>query len=71
MILVNTEKKEWIGPYQNTGWEWRSNGEPKKALAHDFIDPAVPKAFPYGVCDARGEEESLTGKFTIRPSLKC
>ena len=37
---------------------------------HDFIDPVVPKAIPYGVYDAGGKE-SLTGKLTLQFSLKC
>jgi hypothetical protein len=40
-------------------------GEPEKVLAHDFIDPVVPKAIPSGVYDAGEGEESLMGKFTI------
>ena len=51
VISVDTKKKELIGPYQNKGLEWRSKGEPEKVLVHDFIDPAVPKAIPYGVYD--------------------
>ena len=56
MVSLDTKMKMVIGPYQNTGREWRSNGEPEKMLAHDFIDPAVLKAFPYGVCDAGGRK---------------
>ena len=29
VILGDTKKKEWIGPCQNTGREWRSKGEPE------------------------------------------
>ena len=55
VISVDTKKKVVIGPYQNTGREWRSKGVPEKVLVHDFIDPVVPKAIPYGVYDAGGK----------------
>ena len=47
---MDTKKKKLIGPH-NTGREWRSKGEPEKMLVHEFIDPVVPKAIPYGVYD--------------------
>ena len=49
VISVDTKKKELIGHYHNKGREWRPQGEPEKVLVHDFIDPDVPKAIPYGV----------------------
>jgi hypothetical protein len=51
VISVDTKKKELIGPYYNRGREWQPKGEPEKVLVHDFIDPEVPKAIPYGVYD--------------------
>jgi hypothetical protein len=51
VISVDTKKKELIGHYHNKGREWRPQGEPEKVLVHDFIDPDVPKAIPYGVYD--------------------
>lgn len=51
VISVDTKKKELIGRYHNKGREWRPQGEPEKVLVHDFIDPDVPKAIPYGVYD--------------------
>lgn len=40
-----------IGNYKNNGQEWRKKGDPIKVLSHDFPDPEVPKAVPYGVYD--------------------
>jgi transposase len=51
VISVDTKKKELIGKYKNDGHEWEKKGEPVKVLSHDFPDPEVPKAVPYGVYD--------------------
>lgn len=51
VISVDTKKKELVGHYHNKGATWRPKGEPEKVLVHDFIDPEVPKAIPYGVYD--------------------
>jgi Rhodopirellula transposase DDE domain len=40
-----------VGAYQNGGAEWRPAGDPEKVKVHDFIDPALGKANPYGVYD--------------------
>ena len=51
VISVDTKKKELIGKYKNEGQEWEKKGNPIKVLSHDFPDPKVPKAVPYGVYD--------------------
>jgi Rhodopirellula transposase DDE domain len=51
VVSVDTKKKELIGPYKQTGREWQPVGEPEAVLDHDFPDPAVGKAIPYGVYD--------------------
>jgi len=51
VISVDTKKKELIGKYKNAGHEWEKQAEPIKVLSHDFPDPKVPKAVPYGVYD--------------------
>jgi len=38
-------------PYKNGGREWRPEGEPEPVAVHDFPDPDVPKAIPYGIYD--------------------
>ncbi len=38
------------------GSTWRPKGEPEEVLVHDFRDPAVPKAVPYGIYDLRRNE---------------
>lgn len=51
VISVDTKKKELIGNYKNQGREWHLKGKPIDVLSHDFPDPKVPKAIPYGVYD--------------------
>lgn len=51
VISVDTKKKELVGKYKNTGQEWEKKGFPVEVLSHDFPDPGVPKAVPYGVYD--------------------
>ncbi len=51
VISVDTKKKELIGKYKNDGHEWEHKGKPVEILSHDFPDPLVPKAVPYGVYD--------------------
>ena len=51
VISVDTKKKELVGPYRNSGQEWQPAGTPEKVRVHDFPDPRVGKAIPYGVYD--------------------
>ena len=36
---------------RNGGREWRPKGEPEAVKVHDFVDPELGKAIPYGVYD--------------------
>jgi len=51
VVSVDTKKKELIGNYENKGRRWRPAREPVKVNGHDFPDPDVPRAYPYGVYD--------------------
>ena len=51
VISVDTKKKELVGKYKNSGVEWERKKTPVKVLSHDFPDPKVSKAVPYGVYD--------------------
>ena len=55
VVSVDTKKKkELIGAdpgYKNGGIEWQPAGTPVRVGVHDFPDPAVPKAVPYGIYD--------------------
>ncbi len=51
VISVDTKKKELIGDYVNQGRQWRKSKSPDVVNGHDFPDPSVPRAYPYGVYD--------------------
>jgi hypothetical protein len=56
VISVDTKKKELIGEYKNPGREWRRQGDPQRVNVHDFPDPKLGKAIPYGVYDLASNE---------------
>ena len=51
VISVDTKKKELVGAFKNGGREWQPKGEPEEVKVHDFLDPELGKAIPYGVYD--------------------
>lgn len=51
VISVDTKKKELIGNFYNAGQQWREKGAPEPVGGHDFPDPSVPRAYPYGIYD--------------------
>jgi transposase len=48
VVSVDTKKKELVGRYANGGAEWQPAGEPERVGVHDFPDPKIGKAIPYG-----------------------
>src|SRR5262249_29671635 len=55
VVSVDTKKKELVGAYKNGGREWRPKGEPAEVATHDFPDPDLGKAIPYGVYDVAAD----------------
>jgi hypothetical protein len=51
VISVDTKKKELVGNFKNNGREFRPKGTPELVNVHDFIDPKLGRAVPYGVYD--------------------
>lgn len=51
VISVDTKKKELVGDFKNAGQEWQKAKTPVRVRVHDFIDPELGKAAPYGVYD--------------------
>jgi hypothetical protein len=41
-----------VGEFKNGGRELRPKGEPEKVRVHDFIDPGLGRATPYGIYDS-------------------
>ena len=56
VISVDTKKKELVGDFKNAGREWRRRGCPEEVRSHDFPDPKIKKAIPYGVYDVAHNE---------------
>ncbi len=51
VISVDTKKKELVGNFKNAGREWRPKDKPEEVNVHDFIDPKLKRAVPYGIYD--------------------
>jgi hypothetical protein len=51
VISVDTKKKELVGDFKNNGRELRPKGEPEAVRVHDFVDPELGRATPYGIYD--------------------
>lgn len=56
VISVDTKKKELVGDFKNAGREWRPQGKPVEVRTHDFKDPVLGKAIPYGIYDMAHDE---------------
>jgi hypothetical protein len=56
VISVDAKKKELVGEYSNAGSEYQPQGKPARTQVHDFIDPEMGKAIPYGVYDLGADE---------------
>ena len=72
VISVDTKKKELVGDYANGGREWQPVGEPEIVNGHDFPDPNMGKAIPYGIYDVTNNEGWVsvgdvadTGQFAV------
>jgi hypothetical protein len=55
VVSVDTKKKELVGAYKNAGREWSPAGRPERVKVHDFIDPDLGNANPYGVDDVAAD----------------
>jgi len=60
VISVDTKKKELIGDFENQGRQWRKTKSPTDVNGHDFADPSIPRAYPYGIYDWRRIKDSST-----------
>ena len=72
VISVDTKKKELVGNYRNPGQPWLPKGKPIEVNGHDFPDPKVGKAVPYGAFDIGRNEGYVnvginhdTGEFAV------
>jgi hypothetical protein len=54
VISVDAKKKENVGDFKNGGRELRPKGRPEPVQVHDFSNPELGKAVPYGIYDIAG-----------------
>lgn len=59
-ISVDTKKKEVLGNLKNGGKTYRPKGDPRTVKTHDFPDPKLGKAVPYGVYDIHSNEAGVS-----------
>jgi len=59
-ISVDTKKKEVLGNLKNAGKTYRPKGNPLPVKTHDFPDPQLGKAVPYGVYDIHGNAAGVS-----------
>jgi hypothetical protein len=59
-LSVDTKKKEVLGNLKNAGKTYRPKGKPVKVEVHDFPDPKLGKAIPYGVYDLTHNEAGVS-----------
>jgi hypothetical protein len=59
-LSVDTKKKEVLGNLKNAGQTYRPQGDPQTVKTHDFPDPNLGKAVPYGVYDIHGNEAGVS-----------
>lgn len=60
VISVDTKKKELVGPFKNGGREYNPAGTPERVNVHDFPDPELGKAIPYGIYDVNANSGWVT-----------
>ena len=51
VVSMDAKKKELVGEFKNAGREWQPQKQPVEVNVHDFPDPHLGKAIPYGIYD--------------------
>lgn len=59
-ISVDTKKKEVLGNLKNSGKTYCPQGQPVEVNTHDFPDPKLGKAVPYGVYDIHANNAAVS-----------
>jgi hypothetical protein len=59
-LSVDTKKKEVLGNLKNPGQTYRPKRQPIAVDVHDFPDPKLGKAIPYGVYDLHYNEAGVS-----------
>jgi DDE family transposase len=59
-VSIDTKKKGVLGNLKNPGKTYRRKRNPVKVNVHDFPDPELGKAIPYGVYDLNYNEAGVS-----------
>jgi transposase len=59
-VSVDTKKKEVLGNHKNAGRAYQPKGQPEEVGTHDFPDPELGKAIPYGVYDIHADAAGVS-----------
>ena len=59
-VSVDTKKKEVLGNLKNPGESYAPRGKPREVKTHDFPDPELGKAVPYGVYDIHRNQAGVS-----------
>jgi Rhodopirellula transposase DDE domain len=59
-VSVDAKKKETLGNHKNPGRTYRPKGRPREVDTHDFPNPQLGKAVPYGVYDLHENEAGVS-----------
>lgn len=51
VVSMDAKKKELVGEFKNAGREWQPQKQPVEVNVHDFPEPHLGKAIPYGIYD--------------------
>jgi hypothetical protein len=51
VVSVGTKKKKLLGNNDNVGKQWLPAKKPIKVNGHDFPNPEISRAYPYGIYD--------------------
>lgn len=51
VVSMDAKKKELVGQFKNPGQEWQPQKQPIEVNVHDFPEPELGKAIPYGIYD--------------------
>lgn len=67
VISVDKKRKELVGSVGHSERECRRKGQPPELNVHEFIDPELGKAIPYGVYDIARNKAGSVSELTTTP----
>ena len=67
VVSIDAKKKALVGDFASKGQAWQPQGTPEEVGTHDFPDPHLGKAIPYGVVvSIDAKKKALVGDFASK-----